>query len=100
MRFLRVSLFLFSASWACAQVAQSVTISAGTIKGTSCPNAGISAFLNIPYAQPPTGDLRFASPQQYSGEFPSGTYDATSPGPACIQFGSTFLETGPTSEDW
>ena len=101
MHSLLVFLVIFSQSWA-LQVSDpiNVTISAGTVQGALCPNSGASAFLSIPYAQPPIGDLRFASPQPYSEKYPSGTYDATAPSPACIQFGNTFLELETASEDW
>lgn len=83
-----------------AQISNSVTTSAGTLHGGFCPDSAASFFLNVPFAQPPVGDLRFTSPQAYSGQYSSGARDASTPGPACIQFGTTFLETGAVSEDW
>jgi hypothetical protein len=77
----------------------SVTISAGTIHGATCSN-GPSAFLSIPYAKPPTGNLRWTAPQAYSQTFPTSGFNASTKGAACIQFGTQFLETGTTSEDW
>lgn len=41
-----------------------VTIPQGTLRGTTRTTRGdrtVAAFLNIPYGQPPIGDLRFAS---------------------------------------
>lgn len=79
----------------------SVTIGAGTLTGGQCQNSsGAVYYKSIPYAKPPTGSLRFAAPQAYNGHFPGGRLNATRPAPACIQFGQTFAETGPTSEDW
>lgn len=86
--------------FAFSQASNSVTISAGTLQGGICPGSTASFYLNVPYAIPPVGDLRFTSPQAYSGKYPTGTYDASTPGAACIQFGTTFVEGGPTSEDW
>ena len=75
-------------------------INAGTVQGAKCPQNDATAFQSIPYAQPPVGDLRFAAPQPFQGKFDSSSLNATTPAPACVQFGSTFLEQGPTSEDW
>jgi carboxylesterase type B len=101
MHFSLVFLFIFSRSWA-LEVSDpiKVIVSAGNVQGVSCTDSSVTSFLSIPYAQPPIGDLRFASPQPYAGKYPSETYDASAPGPACIQFGNTFLESGPVSEDW
>jgi carboxylesterase type B len=77
----------------------SVTISAGTVEGTHCPSTNAKQFLNIPYAQPPLDELRFAPPQPYNTSYNSGTIIATTPGPPCIQFGTAFLENGTASED-
>lgn len=79
--------------------APSVPIPEGTLHGTTCSN-GASAFLSIPFAVPPVGNLRWTSPQEYTQTFPVSGYDATSKGAACIQFGTEFTETGKTSEDW
>ena len=78
-----------------------VAISAGIVEGGRCTGTSdVVYYKSIPYAQPPIGDLRFAPPQPYSGKFPSGTLSATSSAPACIQFGTLFVEAGATSEDW
>lgn len=89
---------LLALSLPSVNAAPSVTIAAGTIHGMTCTN-GASAFLSIPYAVPPVGDLRWTAPQAYDQKFPSTGYSATTKGAACIQFGSQFLETGTTSED-
>ncbi|KAE8449434.1 hypothetical protein EG329_008042 [Mollisiaceae sp. DMI_Dod_QoI] len=96
---LLISVAFFAPAWGLSQISNSVTISAGTLQGGFCPGSAASFFLNVPFAKPPVGDLRFSSPQSYSGKYLSGTYDASTPGAACIQFGSTFVETGATSED-
>ncbi len=82
------------------QISDSITIDAGTLQGGFCPDSSSSFFLSIPYAQPPTGDLRFASPQPYTGNYALGTLNATTPAPACIQFGGAFIETPCPSDSY
>ena len=97
-------LFLgLSPLWAQAFVATPiVTVYKGVIQGFTCESGGTNSFLSIPYAQPPLGALRFAPPQPFNGSF-NGTLLATQPAPNCLQFGqfgSSFIEPGPQSENW
>lgn len=58
-----------------------VTTDLGAIRGTS--TGGVARFAGIPYAEAPTGELRFRPPRQktpWDGEF-----DATEFGPVCPQ---------------
>jgi hypothetical protein len=66
--FLR-SLFVVAFGLIPVKAAPTVTIPAGTLHGTTCPN-GASAFLSIPFAIPPIGSLRWTSPQAYNETFP------------------------------
>ncbi|XP_049778175.1 cholinesterase-like [Schistocerca cancellata] len=71
-----------------------VTVQQGTLRGTTATsvyNASYTAFLGIPYAQPPLGELRFQPPQAASGW--EGVRNATQYGSDCVQ------ETGEGSED-
>eukprot|EP01065_Artemidia_motanka_P024496 TRINITY_DN2927_c0_g1_i1.p1 TRINITY_DN2927_c0_g1~~TRINITY_DN2927_c0_g1_i1.p1 ORF type:complete len:561 (+),score=44.11 TRINITY_DN2927_c0_g1_i1:238-1920(+) len=69
----------------------------GTLRGRTLAN-GVDEFLNIPYAEPPTQNRRFRVAQPHSGW--SGTRDATTFGPACMQRNSSVLSLGvPQSED-
>jgi carboxylesterase type B len=77
----------------------SATLDSGVVRGTTTafPDAEftVNQFLGIPFAQPPTGDLRFAAPRQV--EAWSDIFNATSQPMACIQW------TGPEDEredDW
>lgn len=82
----------------CAAAAPpSVETKQGTLLGGTCESEAINYFSSIPYAKAPVGQLRYAAPRPY-GSF--GCRDATVTAPACPQFGSIFLETGPQSEDW
>ncbi|UQE75886.1 carboxylesterase family protein [Gordonia sp. PP30] len=60
-----------------------VTVIAGEIRGTT--TGGISAFLGIPYAAPPTGRAAFEPPAP--AEPWTGVRDATSYGPTAPQVG-------------
>src|ERR1700729_3822850 len=69
----------------------------GLVRGASV--AGVSSFLGLPYAAPPTGNLRWRPPQPAPSW--SGVRDATQFGPSCPQAltGNPFLPPGPISED-
>ncbi|KAG9078859.1 hypothetical protein FRC06_008127, partial [Ceratobasidium sp. 370] len=78
----------------------SVTLDYGTFlgvdsytsdSGTTLPNA-LTAYLGIPYAAPPVGQLRYAYPQPPLKK--NATTSATAYGPTCMQAG-----TGDMSED-
>jgi para-nitrobenzyl esterase len=58
-----------------------IATSSGRVAGTRL-NSGVRAYLGIPYASPPVGDLRWAPPQPTSW---SGVFNADRFGPECIQ---------------
>jgi Carboxylesterase type B len=58
-----------------------VTTASGKIAGTQLAS-GVKAYLGIPFAKPPTGDLRWSPPQPMSW---SGVWNADRKGPECIQ---------------
>lgn len=76
---------------------------AGRVQGAR--SAGVEAFLGVPYAAPPLGDLRWRAPAPVPAW--QGTRDATHFGPACQQaaagpwgpYTAEFLAPGPFSED-
>ncbi|XP_046995686.1 carboxylesterase 5A-like isoform X2 [Schistocerca americana] len=71
-----------------------VTVDEGTLLGTTATslyNTTYTAFLGIPYAEPPLGALRFAAPQPAAGW--DGVRNATQYGSDCVQ------EDGSGSED-
>lgn len=80
--------------------APTASIPAGKLVGNTCSqNPQAAQFLAVPYAQPPTGNLRFEPPQAYNQTYTGGTRNATTPTTPCIQFGSD-QEATPWSEDW
>jgi para-nitrobenzyl esterase len=69
-----------------------ITVRGGKLLG-SVTGGGGAVFKGIPFAQPPTGDLRWREPLPAKAW--TGVRDATAFGPACIQTGNQ----GPGSED-
>lgn len=81
-----------------AGLAQVTLPGGGTLSGGQCSSSNAQYYYSVPYAQPPTDDLRFAAPQPYSGSY-DGDYTTLTPN--CPQFGEEFIEmTAPSSEDW
>jgi para-nitrobenzyl esterase len=74
-----------------------VRIDDGLIRGADV--AGVNSFLGLPYAAPPTGNLRWRAPQPAAAW--TGVRDATQFGPSCPQAttGNPYLPPGPISED-
>src|SRR6202041_24917 len=64
-----------------AATTPSVTIDSGKLAGNE--KDGMMSFLGIPYASPPTGDLRWRAPQPVKTW--QGTRQATEFGPVCRQ---------------
>jgi para-nitrobenzyl esterase len=54
-----------------------------TLIGIAAPSTGVSAFLGIPFAQPPLAALRWSAPVDYVGV--GGTRQARAFAPACMQ---------------
>src|SRR5438445_12245832 len=74
-----------------------VHVDGGPVRGVV--NGGVTSFLGIPYAAPPTGELRWQPPQPVVAWH--GIRDASPFGPSCPQseVGNPFLPPGPISED-
>ena len=70
-----------------------VSISTGQLRGSLTAD-GVVVFKNIPFAQPPVGDLRWREPLPAKAW--TGVRDATAFGPMCNQNGNKQL---PHSED-
>src|SRR5215472_8356309 len=72
-----------------------VTTDDGAVRGMTAGT--LDEFLGIPYAAPPTGNLRWRPPAP-PAEW-EGVRDATQFGPSCPQPGSGFAPPGAMSED-
>ena len=77
--------------------AKPVRVESGAVEGTA--KNGLTAYLGLPFAAPPLGELRWRDPQPVAPW--EGTRQATSFAPACMQTGVSMPgETPPvTSED-
>ncbi|GAA5873433.1 hypothetical protein JCM8547_005433 [Rhodosporidiobolus lusitaniae] len=64
-----------------SSAAPTVSIPAGTVEGVRLEAFNQDAFLGIPYAEPPVGDLRFRKPRAFSSF--DGVYRAISYPPHC-----------------
>jgi carboxylesterase type B len=64
-----------------------VNTSNGAYRGLYLPELHQKAFLGIPFAERPLGNLRFAPPQPYEESW-SGVRDATQYGYSCYGMGS------------
>jgi hypothetical protein len=65
-----------------------VTSCGGRVVGSEPDVDGVVAFLGIPYAAPPLGELRWQPPVPFCG---NSTLVADDPGPMCPQKGMTTL---------
>ncbi len=81
-----LSLALPLAAQTPAQDPLTITTASGPVHGALTP-AGTRAFLGIPYAAPPVGDLRWAPPQPAAPR-KGPPFQATAFGHRCIQFGT------------
>ncbi|KAI3540181.1 carboxylesterase [Colletotrichum filicis] len=73
-----------------------VNVLNGSYEGLSLPGCQQDVFLGVPYAQPPTGNLRFKAPQSIDSTW-NGTRPATEYGDICMQY--TAPPSYPMSED-
>ncbi|KAJ1021500.1 hypothetical protein NDA13_005540 [Ustilago tritici] len=74
-----------------------VNLPLGPVLGTSTSYS--AQRFTLPYAQPPVGPLRFASPQPLTSFNTSGVYDATHLPPACMQSPDSRYNIDNVSED-
>lgn len=85
--------YLLSAALAClgTVAAQEPTAQVlnGTYRGRHLSEWDQDAFLGVPFAQPPVGQLRYRWPKSLNSSF-DGVRDATEQGYSCMQFRGNF----------
>jgi para-nitrobenzyl esterase len=100
-RTLLAAALLIAAAHACvAATPDRVKTANGVIEGAGRQTSGVRVFQGIPFAQPPTGDLRWREPQPVKDW--SGVRQATKFGPRCVQqpiFGDMNFRSDSMSED-
>ncbi|KAF2652181.1 alpha/beta-hydrolase [Lophiostoma macrostomum CBS 122681] len=75
-----------------------VTIKNGTLSGLHSTSYNQDFFLGIPFAQPPTGPLRFRVPQSINTSW-THPYSATQYSASCVGYGSDDWPYAALSED-
>ena len=68
---------------ACSPSAPAVTADGEQLTGRYVGDGGVAAFLGVPFAEPPVGELRWAAPQPLENR--KAVRDATTFAPACMQ---------------
>jgi para-nitrobenzyl esterase len=94
------ALLLLTALAAGTPAADRVKVAAGTLEGAGTSGNGVRAFKGVPFAQPPTGDLRWKEPQPPKSW--AGVRAALKFGPRCMQapvFGDMNFRSEAMSED-
>ena len=69
-------------------IEEPVTLTSGQVAGTAL-ESGVQAFLGIPFAAPPVGDLRWRAPQPPTSW--QGVRQANNHPPACMQRGNRYM---------
>jgi para-nitrobenzyl esterase len=101
----KVMLFTLASAICCLAVGtvaaqDRVKTSNGIIEANNLKGAAVRSFKGIPFAEPPTGELRWKAPQPLKNW--SGTRKADSFGPRCMQlpvFGDMNFRSNGMSED-
>lgn len=94
------SLVFVLASLTTAATPDIVKIANGKLEGTGIQSSGVRIFKGVPFAQPPTGELRWKEPQPVKNW--TGVRKATQFGPRCMQapvFGDMGFRANGMNED-
>jgi len=97
---LAAAIILASALSGRASGADRIRVSNGVIEGIGAQKSAVRIFKGIPFAQPPTGDLRWKEPQPVKNW--EGVRLVTQFGPRCMQapiFGDMGFRSNGMSED-
>ena len=69
-------------------IEEPITLTSGQVAGTAL-ESGVQAFLGIPFAAPPVGDLRWRAPQPPTPW--QGVRQVSNQPPACMQRGNRYM---------
>ncbi|ANH80137.1 carboxylesterase [Niabella ginsenosidivorans] len=95
-----LSFLILTAALSAQQPPVLTTVKNGTLEGYRDAKTGLNIFLGVPFAQPPTGDLRWKAPQPLHNW--TGTRSAKKFGPRPVQtnvFGDMIYRSDSMSED-
>jgi len=95
-----VLVFLILLTAVATRAADLVQTANGTLEGRGTQPSGVRIFRGIPFAQPPTGDLRWREPQPVKNW--QGVRQAVDFGPRCMQariFDDMIFRSNGVSED-
>ena len=74
-----------------------ISLTTGQLRGRLTTGGALKTFLGVPFASPPTGQLRWQPPEPPFAW--NGTRDALKYSHSCIQSNNAFTDFSKTSED-
>ncbi|KAG8821376.1 hypothetical protein FRC19_007877 [Serendipita sp. 401] len=95
--FATIALLLHLSTFCSTRTVPTIQTTSGKLTGFAISNSTTNAYLGIPFALPPIGQLRFVAPRALYT--PNVVRNATSFSPGCVQFQASFPSPTGQSED-